>query len=87
MVDSRTSVRFPAASGSPMAREYDILIERDREGWLVASVPALPGCQTQARSQDELLERIREAILACLEEQGEEPETLDFVGIQRVRVA
>jgi predicted RNase H-like HicB family nuclease len=56
-----------------MAREFDILIERDREGWLVASVPALPGCHTQARSQDELLERIREAILACLEEQGEEP--------------
>jgi predicted RNase H-like HicB family nuclease len=70
-----------------MAREFDILIERDREGWLVASVPALPGCHTQARSQDELLESIREAILACLEEQGEEPEVLDFVGIQRVRVA
>ena len=87
MVDSHTSARLPAASGTPMAREYDILIERDREGWLVASVPALPGCQTQARSKDELLERIREAILACLEEQAEEPEALEFVGMQRVRVA
>ena len=69
-----------------MACDFDILIERDSEGWLVASVPALPGCHTQARSQDELLERIRGAILACLEEQGEDPETLDFVGIQRVHV-
>ena len=86
MVDSPTFIRFPVAPGSPMAREFDVLIERDRDGWLVASVPALPGCQTQARSQDELLERIREAILACLEEQGEEPDSLDFVGLQRVRV-
>jgi predicted RNase H-like HicB family nuclease len=69
-----------------MAREFDVLIERDKEGWLVASVPALPGCHTQARSQDELLVRIQEAILACLEEEGEAPESLDFVGIQRVRV-
>ena len=86
MVDSPKLIRFPVSPGSPMAREFDVLIERDREGWLVASVPALPGCQTQARSQDELLERIREAILAGLEEQGEEAETLDFVGLQRVRV-
>ena len=86
MVDSPTFIRFPLAPGSPMAREFDVLIERDRDGWLVASVPALPGCQTQARTQDELLDRIREAILACLEEKGEEAESLDFVGLQRVRV-
>ena len=86
MVDSPTSIRFPLAPRSPMAREFDVLIERDKEGWLVASVPALPGCHTQARTQDELLQRIQEAIMACLEEQGEAPETLDFVGIQRVRI-
>jgi predicted RNase H-like HicB family nuclease len=70
-----------------MARDFNVLIERDAEGWLVASVPALPGCQTQARSQDELLGRIREAILACLAADGQEPESLEFVGIQRVRVS
>jgi predicted RNase H-like HicB family nuclease len=86
MVDSRSSVHVPVAPGSPMAREFDVLIERDKEGWLVASVPALPGCHTQARSQDELLNRIREAILACLTADGQEPETLEFVGIQRVRI-
>ena len=70
-----------------MAQEFDVLIERDEEGYLVASVPALPECHTQARSLDELMERIKEAIAACLEERGQAPESLTFVGIQRVRVS
>ena len=45
-----------------MTREYTVVIERDEEGYLIASVPALPGCHTQARSMDELLERTKEAI-------------------------
>jgi hypothetical protein len=29
-------------------RVFDVLIEQDSEGYYVASVPALPGCHTQA---------------------------------------
>ena len=47
-------------------REYDVVVERDGEGFYVASVPALPGCHTQARSRDDLMERIKEAIELCL---------------------
>lgn len=50
----------------PMAREFDVVVERDAEGYYVASVPAIPGCHTQAKSLDQLLERIREAIALCL---------------------
>jgi predicted RNase H-like HicB family nuclease len=70
-----------------MSREFDVVIERDSEGYFVASVPALPGCHTQARSLDELSERIQEAIALYLEVDGELVEQLDFVGIQRVTVA
>lgn len=70
-----------------MARQFTVVIERDDEGYLVGSVPALKGCHTQARSMDELLERIREAIQLCLEVQGEEAtESLELVGIQSVAV-
>lgn len=70
-----------------MAREFTVVIERDDEGYLVGSVPALKGCYTQARSMDELLERIKVAIQLCLEVQGEETtEPLELVGIQRVAV-
>jgi predicted RNase H-like HicB family nuclease len=56
-----------------MSRHFDVVIERDSEGYYVASVPALPGCHTQARSLDELSERIREAIERYLEVEGETP--------------
>jgi predicted RNase H-like HicB family nuclease len=52
-----------------MAREFTVVIERDEEGYLIASVPALHGCHTQARSMDELLDRVKEAIALCLEVQ------------------
>jgi predicted RNase H-like HicB family nuclease len=70
-----------------MSRDFDVIIERDSEGYYVASVPALPGCHTQAQSLDELSERIQEAIALYLEVEGEPTEPLDFVGIQRVSVA
>jgi predicted RNase H-like HicB family nuclease len=70
-----------------MQREFDVVIERDSEGYYVASVPALRGCHTQAKSLDELMERVREAIELCLEVEGEKVEPLDFVGVQRISVA
>ena len=70
-----------------MAREFNVVVERDAEGFYVASVPTLHGCHTQARSLDELMERIKEAIALCLEVHGDPGDTLDFVGVQRVRLA
>ncbi|CAI2717400.1 protein of unknown function [Nitrospina watsonii] len=37
-------------------------MERDAEGYFVASVLELPGCHTQAKSMDTLEKRLREAI-------------------------
>jgi predicted RNase H-like HicB family nuclease len=70
-----------------MATDFDVVVERDAEGFYVASVPTLQGCHTQARSLDELMNRVREAIALCLEEQGQPAEPLEFIGIQRVRIA
>lgn len=69
-----------------MTRQFDVVVERDAEGYFVASVPSLPGCHTQAKSLDELMDRVREAIELCLEVQGQPVESLDFVGVQRVTV-
>ena len=32
-----------------MARQFDVVVERDSEGFFVASVPALAGCHTQVK--------------------------------------
>ena len=67
-------------------RQFDVVIERDEDGWLVASVPELPGCHTQAKSQDALMARIKEAIAAYLDVRGVPPKAIAFVGVQRVEV-
>ena len=66
--------------------EFSVVIERDSEGYFVASVPTLPGCHTQAKSLDKLMQRIREAIELYLEVQTASSEPLEFIGVQRVSV-
>jgi predicted RNase H-like HicB family nuclease len=72
---------------TPMGRGFDVIIESDSEGYFVASVPTLNGRHTQAKSLDELMERVKEAITLCLDVEGPTPDSLDFVGVQRIRVA
>lgn len=69
-----------------MKKEFSILIEEDEDGMLVASVPELRGCHTQARSLDELMIRIREAIELCLEVDEMRLNVPRFVGIQRMSI-
>ncbi len=46
--------------------QYTVIIEQDEDGFFVASVPALPGCHTQAKTLLELRENIKDAIKLCL---------------------
>jgi predicted RNase H-like HicB family nuclease len=45
-----------------LQRQFDVVIQRDEEGYYIASVPQLP----QAKSLDEVTSRVREAIELCL---------------------
>jgi predicted RNase H-like HicB family nuclease len=64
---------------------FTVLVERDEEGYLVATVPELRGCHTQAKSLDVLMRRVREAILLCLNDAPRNPRR-QFVAIQQVQV-
>ena len=67
--------------------DYLVVIEQDEDGVYVATVPALRGCHTQARSLEELFPRIREAIELCLEVEGVEESPMRFIGIHQIEVA
>jgi predicted RNase H-like HicB family nuclease len=69
-----------------MKREFNVIIERDAEGYYVATVPELKGCHTQAKSLDALMKRVREAIELCLEVEGASGSSAEFVGVQRIAV-
>jgi predicted RNase H-like HicB family nuclease len=48
-----------------------VTLERDESGMLVAECPAIPGCVSQGKTEDEALANIREAIEACLQARAE----------------
>jgi predicted RNase H-like HicB family nuclease len=41
-------------------RKFTVVIEQDEDGYYVATVPALRGCHTQAKTLDTLMKRVRE---------------------------
>ena len=64
---------------------FTVLVEKDEEGYFVATVPELRGCHTQAKSLDSLMRRVQEAIAVCLADEPR-PRRRMFVGVQQVRV-
>ncbi|MBU4272274.1 MAG: type II toxin-antitoxin system HicB family antitoxin [Planctomycetes bacterium] len=44
-----------------------VTLDRDETGMIVAECPAIPGCISQGRTEDEAMTNIREAIQACVE--------------------
>ena len=66
---------------------YTIIIEKDEDGYYVGSISALAGCHTRAKSVDQLMERMEEAIALWLEvEKAPDHSPLELVGIQRLAV-
>lgn len=45
---------------------FHVVIEKAEDGWLVVECPALPGCVSQGKTEEEALTNIKEAITAWL---------------------
>lgn len=69
-----------------MKKEFTVVVEQDEEGYFVAEVPGLQGCHTQAKSLDQLMERVKEAISLCIEVQKKQLPKTHLIGVQRVEV-
>jgi len=70
-----------------MSVKFSVLVERDEDGYYIASVPELQGCHTQAKTLDELTSRVKEAIQLYLETEGMKAEgKIELVGVQFVEV-
>ncbi len=67
--------------------DFVVLIEQAPDGMFIAKVPDIQGCYTQGKSIPQVLERVKEAILVCLEAEHFEFPKTKFVGLQKVQVA
>ena len=67
-------------------KEFNIVIQKGEDGYFISEVIELPGCHTQAKTLDELVERTKEAIELYLEAVHESV-LMNFVGIQKISVS
>ncbi len=86
MTKHSTSFKYKNPFFKEMAT-YTAIIQKDEEGWFVSEVVELPGCHTQAKTMDQLIERTKEAIQAYLgEEKNPSRRIQEFVKVQKLEV-
>ena len=66
--------------------DFNVLIEKGEDGYLISEVVELPGCHTQAKDMNELIKRTKEAITLYLREQGNIEIETNFIGLQKIEV-
>lgn len=77
-------------------QQFKVIVERGMDGYFVARVPALPGCMTQAKTYEEVIDRAKEAIQLCRDVAAEDAQyrchaqtdayTPTFIGVADVAV-
>jgi predicted RNase H-like HicB family nuclease len=69
-----------------MRRTFEVIIEKDADGFYVADVPELRGCHTQAKDLNTLQKKIKDVIELCLMDEKESTIPSEFVGVQLISV-
>ncbi|MBF0520438.1 MAG: type II toxin-antitoxin system HicB family antitoxin [Nitrospirae bacterium] len=59
---------------------FNVKLEQAEDGWVVAEVPALPGCVSQGKTEQEAVENIKEAITAWLWAENQKTHTASPTG-------
>ena len=62
---------FPSMEENKV-QEWIVSFEKDEDGWYVVECPAIPGCVSQGRTEEEALNNIKDAISECLAVRVEE---------------
>jgi len=67
--------------------KFAITLEKDEDGFIVASCPALPGCHSQGRTKKEAMTNIEEAIKGYITSKRKHGEALPVTEVKEVEVA
>jgi predicted RNase H-like HicB family nuclease len=67
---------------------FTAYIEQDEDGVFIGSIPAVPSCYAQGKTQDEMLTNLQEVLRLCIKNADKKIlENTKFVGIQNLVIA
>jgi predicted RNase H-like HicB family nuclease len=71
-----------------MSTQFAVYIEKDEDGMFIGSVPMIPSCHAEGRTQEEMLRNLLEVLKLCLRN-GDTSflQKTHFVGIQNLDVS
>ncbi len=66
--------------------KYTIIVEKGKDGYYIGEALELPGCHTQGKTVEQLMDRMKEAISLYVEEHKPARVKTSFVGVQHLEV-
>ena len=65
--------------------QFTVYIEQDEDGMFIGSIPSIPSCHAQGKTQEEMLKNLAEVVKLCLRNlDKKEIEHNRFIGIQNI---
>lgn len=65
---------------------FNVIVEKDEDGMFISEVVGLPGCHTQGKTLDELMENTKEAISLYLKCKKVDLGNTKFFGLQQIEI-
>ncbi len=71
-----------------MSTQFAVYIEQDEDGMFIGSVPMIPSCHAEGKTQEEMLQNLSEVLKLCLRNIDTSVlQKTHFVGIQNLNVS
>ncbi|MAF24707.1 hypothetical protein CL634_03945 [bacterium] len=69
-------------------KSFTVYIQQDEDGIFVGSIPTIPSCHAEGKTQVEMLKNLRQVLTLCLRNTDHKSvNATKFVGIQNVEPA
>ena len=66
-------------------KQFTVYIEQDEDGMFIGSVPAVPSCHAEGKTQEEMMKNLTEVLKLCLRNvNSKEIMQTKFIGIQNL---
>ena len=69
-----------------MTKVFNVIVEKGEDGYLLSEVVELPGCHTQAKTHEQLIERTKEAIKLYLKANKSDEPILKFLSMEKIEI-